>query len=443
MKQWLLFLILAVFFAVQIPSVLHQHPGWDESVYIGIGKYLFSEGTSGLYEPIRPLLLPAIMGATWTLGGGLVASRFLMLVIALIAIGLAWIVGNELGGEPAAFWSALILAAAPVFFGDATSVTTDLLAGLLILATAWQARKNILISGILAGLAFATKFPAGLALIFPLLASRMDARKIGAALAGFALIVLPYLAANAVLEGDPFEPLLLASRHAGNRAYAVPGLLQNLSFYPLALLGASPLLVFALLGLASTRRRALQFGTLVVIAYFVLIDNKQPRFALLFLPLLAVFAGAGIVYCREHAKRTATILLIAGLAITIINDAPLANDFGERPDIEGFEVAARYGTVLTADPRFSAYHDNRALPMYYLPFDVMNATTAYDLGAPIAGAAIFREDSFACEKFKAEWCSALVDSLKSRLEKHPIAHMDGVVVYQLTGEIPASATKGI
>ena len=50
--------ILGAFFLLQLPSVLNRRPGWDESVYVGIGKYFASGGAVGLYEPIRPPGLP-------------------------------------------------------------------------------------------------------------------------------------------------------------------------------------------------------------------------------------------------------------------------------------------------------------------------------------------------------------------------------------------------
>ena len=35
---------------------------WDSSVYIGMGKYIFSSGKSGLWEESRPLVFPLILG---------------------------------------------------------------------------------------------------------------------------------------------------------------------------------------------------------------------------------------------------------------------------------------------------------------------------------------------------------------------------------------------
>ena len=41
---------------------------WDSSVYIGMGKYIYSSGELGLYEASRPLIWPLILGFFWKLG---------------------------------------------------------------------------------------------------------------------------------------------------------------------------------------------------------------------------------------------------------------------------------------------------------------------------------------------------------------------------------------
>ena len=35
---------------------------WDEAVYIGIGKYIMTNGAFGIYESFRPIPLAIILG---------------------------------------------------------------------------------------------------------------------------------------------------------------------------------------------------------------------------------------------------------------------------------------------------------------------------------------------------------------------------------------------
>jgi len=59
-----IFLLIRIFFL----ATRYHLPGWDESVYIGMGKYIYSHGAIGLWESIRPINLPLITGAFWAAG---------------------------------------------------------------------------------------------------------------------------------------------------------------------------------------------------------------------------------------------------------------------------------------------------------------------------------------------------------------------------------------
>ncbi|MEK6876668.1 MAG: hypothetical protein AABX63_04600, partial [Nanoarchaeota archaeon] len=41
---------------------------WDSAVYLGMGKYIYSSGDSGLWEASRPLVWPLILGFFWKIG---------------------------------------------------------------------------------------------------------------------------------------------------------------------------------------------------------------------------------------------------------------------------------------------------------------------------------------------------------------------------------------
>src|SRR3989338_11534568 len=55
---------------------------WDESVYIGMGKYLYSDGTIGLWEDLRPIFLPLILGALWEFGAAISTMEIVMLLFS-------------------------------------------------------------------------------------------------------------------------------------------------------------------------------------------------------------------------------------------------------------------------------------------------------------------------------------------------------------------------
>src|SRR3989338_4217094 len=68
-KKHKLFLSIFLLFAVlKIFSLfVAQDIWWDSSVYVGMGKYIYSLGEAGLWESSRPLIWPLILGFFWKL----------------------------------------------------------------------------------------------------------------------------------------------------------------------------------------------------------------------------------------------------------------------------------------------------------------------------------------------------------------------------------------
>ena len=62
-------LIIIAFFVLHLMFVFYPRPLiWDESVYVGMGKFLFSAGTIGLWEDLRPMGMALIYGPLSLLG---------------------------------------------------------------------------------------------------------------------------------------------------------------------------------------------------------------------------------------------------------------------------------------------------------------------------------------------------------------------------------------
>lgn len=68
-KPFDLYLILCFFLAVHGALIVRPHIyEFDEAVYIAIGKYLFSNGSVGLFDDQRPLVIAFILGLIWKAG---------------------------------------------------------------------------------------------------------------------------------------------------------------------------------------------------------------------------------------------------------------------------------------------------------------------------------------------------------------------------------------
>src|SRR3989344_1748702 len=63
-----LVIVIILFLILNFAFISFDNAGWDSAVYVGMGKYLFSHGQAGLWEPIRPLTLPIILGFFWKIG---------------------------------------------------------------------------------------------------------------------------------------------------------------------------------------------------------------------------------------------------------------------------------------------------------------------------------------------------------------------------------------
>ncbi|MBD3303963.1 hypothetical protein GF343_02370, partial [Candidatus Woesearchaeota archaeon] len=87
-KNKLFVVLLAVVFLVHLVFLPGFHEiWWDSGVYLGMGKYLFSGGSAGLWEHIRPPLLPVFLGLIWLAGLPVqLAGMFLEILFSLGAV---------------------------------------------------------------------------------------------------------------------------------------------------------------------------------------------------------------------------------------------------------------------------------------------------------------------------------------------------------------------
>jgi 4-amino-4-deoxy-L-arabinose transferase-like glycosyltransferase len=425
--------VLAAFAAAQLGLGMLDRPAtWDEAVYVGIGKHLFSGGEVGLYEPIRPLVIPFLSGLAWKAGlDPVAASRVLALLFALGALAMTYRLVRAFGGAWPAVAAAALMAITPVFFLNATSILTEI-PSLFFLLAAMDAllAQRAAGGGALAGLAFLTKFPHALAfaaLLACLVAGRRMRPLLPRAAAGLAAVLVPALVLHALLAGSPVRPLVLAARHAANLAYAAGSPIQDAFFYALEPVRDNILLAFAALGLLlqfragrqDPRKALVLLPLLALMTYFTLIPNQQLRFALLFLPLLAALAALGIARIVAYATRQRAPLarVAAGLLLALAAVAGVlvaASGFAQRPvpaeaDATLHNILGRSpGIILTTDPVPAAYVDRKFVPFYFYRYDERNASAVYEQEKDRAGLVLFAPDVFACDRYPEPTCAEMV-----------------------------------
>ncbi len=162
-NNWQIFLILfASAIILSIYTFLKYHlPIWDEGVYLGMSKFLFSWSKQGLWEIFRPILLPFLIGLGWKAGlDALVFGQILSILFSLGCIFLVYLIGLNLFNKRIAILSAIVFALTPSFFKYSEYILTDIPSLFFILLAVYFILKNrFFLAGLFSGLAFLTKFP--------------------------------------------------------------------------------------------------------------------------------------------------------------------------------------------------------------------------------------------------------------------------------------------
>lgn len=403
-----IFALINSMIAVQIQGVI-----WDEAVYIGIAKYFYTSGALGYLEEIRPPLWPLVIGIFWKVGLPIqISAKIVNIALASILALLLFKIGSWYSKATGIFAS-LILIATPVFFNHSTKMLTDIFAACWVLAVvyAWYTEKHPCILGVLIGLAFLTRFQMGLilgilfiALVLELFTLHKRMREIMKKCTylciGFMIIITPYLIFNYATY-RPFtsnasdaimRPFLLAFPHQQNPAESIPGVWNNLVYYPSNLLKENIVLVVSLIGLYCSlnilrkqykeRAGSKELFILLILgilgAYFTAIPNKQMRFSFTFLPILCLFAARGIehLYNRFRIQKhiwSMYIFLLLWVGYSVYITVPWNIVYHGHDDAFGERIREIYtnttlrGTVVTTFPLPLAYLNLPFLSISYSP----------------------------------------------------------------------------
>lgn len=377
-EHWTLWILLFFVGVWSIEFLLLNGGGnWDGSAYIGIGKYFFSNGNIGLFEPGRPVLLPILEGLAWFSGiSPLATGIFIAISSSFVLISVVYFIGEKIKRGSGLIY-ALILAATPFFVRYIYQSMTDIPSTALAVLALWLASrarsyKDYFGVGLVSALAFLMRFPQGLIVVVIGLMiifvsdstwTDLDQNKLRQAkfnlffthifkraiyfILGFFTLVGPYLLVINYFLGDPFRAI-----HSG---YAIADLgsayyHQAANFYLVYPLRENPFLSFFLAGLIlailvllkivkfnehktsveQTKSdelitiNRLLFGVTVALAfysiYFSLQGNKEIRFALSFLPYMVILSGwvftLIILKLNLSLKKVSIIALFLVVSIT-------------------------------------------------------------------------------------------------------------------------------
>ena len=451
-QKAIMVLLILVFLSRMLLRVVSYHLiSWDESVFMGMGRWIFSGGAVGLWEIIRPVGLPSILGILWK--AGLDYETVLLFVSVLFELGVVFLtykLAERLFNSKIALLSSIVLLITPVFFYYSFFTLTGIPSVFFVLLSLFLVlKKRYVLAGIFSGMAFLFRYPAalvsvaiGLILLYELIMSknRKDVIK-GAVyyIVPFVLIVSLYLVYNQIAYGSFIRPIILAGAHQSVNVRNVPGVLLSILYYPYTLVLTNVFLLSALFqkrknqGKDQRNMHYVIFSLLVFFSYFAFIPHKQPRFALMFLPFVCILASVGFFNLKSshkfHAKyKTIIISIILGVILLhpVFIDYKLCQGFPrEKPEIvsDYYEFISRNnitGNILTTDPVVNLYSNNRFIQFYN---NITDANLIYDMYIDNVSAIVYTPASFPCLD---ERCNISKRMLEKKI------HRDARLVYNKT-----------
>jgi len=453
-RHYLIIILVVLFFIIKLVYLSKAHNViWDEAVYLGIGKYIYSFGKLGFWEIIRPIGFPLVLGLIWKSGLNYVFfSEILAVMFAVGNILLTYLIGVTLVNRRVGFVSALILSMTSVFFLYTNYILTGIPSTFFILLGiyVYLKKKNIFLAGVFCGIGTIFRFPQlvilfvfGAMLFFSLFKRQKEFFKKGISfITGVFLVHLPYFIFNFIIYNKEtsriyhalFRPWILAFSHQSNPAESIViGTiwlqLYNLFYYVIHLLIQNTLFVFLIPGIIFILRNKplrkkgfnlLLWAFFLFLLYFTIISNKQVRFLLVLLPFASLLAGYGFYYSFLHSKKDRVRIFIVILVIIsfagviprnasyyewrVTEELPIVSDYYKF--FEGKDVK---GPILTTDPVPVVYVDAKFIPFY---FSVDLAYKLYIQNREDAYAIIFSPESFYCAEGDPDCRSDLKNLVK-------------------------------
>ncbi|MEO5646570.1 MAG: glycosyltransferase family 39 protein [Candidatus Paceibacterota bacterium] len=353
LPYWKLITLVVLFVVIRIVTLQHDAlPSWDAAVYIGMGKYLFSHGSIGTWEALRPVGLPIMLGAFWKIGiDPYVAGQVISLIISAGLLVLVYFFTERIRPHSGTI-AATVLAATAVFFTNSALPITDIISTFfavlaLFLIYKAQTTRQYFIAGIVIAIACMFRFPQGLMLVIAMVAIaikifyeptllKFKKGKLGERVVtaiermfsvggGFFLIVVPFLIGNYYFYNNAFLPFIQGA--AIIKLY--PSLYQKGPlFYVLEVVKADPLFVLGLLPIGLLWKKEYRTkGIFIVITaivfiagYFTYQVHKESRYMVAFLPYIAMLTACGVTYILEYVKLPQLLFFglfaIAGFMVT-------------------------------------------------------------------------------------------------------------------------------
>lgn len=430
--------IIGIFLIVKLFTLnLYRVVWWDASVYIGMGKYIYSLGQIGLWEYTRPIIWPVILGFFWKIGlNTVLAGRIIEIAFGGLCILLTYAIAEKLFGKKTALLSALFLAASPTFFFFNGIMLTEIVSTFFALMGIYLfIDKKYTISGIFFGLAFLTRFLQILIFISLFVAvlfyyNKKNTKNLLNIGIVFFIAILPYLTLSQILYNDflsPFTQHIAITKNSGWLNY------HPWSFYFFELFKENLFYLLSILGVIlafksnDTNKKIIASAFLIAIIFFSSIKQKETRFLIILMPYMYILVSLPIIYLHDRLKNNfyndvLAVLIALSLIFSAYNSYLLYQKESAKQNPYA-ELEARFkdadGMILVSNPIIAASSSKKAELMYY-PFfsrdkknEIVKSIASADFAFLDLCDLSCRPEDAECRKEKESLLSGLKQNLKT------------------------------
>ena len=364
---------------------------WDSSVYMGMGKYIYSLGHSGLWEDYRMPLFPLILGFGWLLDMDIVLySRIVSLIFACLALFMTYKIGKESFSKKTGILASFFLAFSYTFFFFSGNILTEIPSTFFVMVSFYLFfKQRYFLSGLFAGISvmfriFHSFVFIGIFAAFVLCKYNKKgfASKIFNYFVGLLCLIGPYLSFNFFMYGDVLRPLKIQTFFVHTTAW---NLYHGWLFYPielakenffLAALFIAPLLIYKNKKLMDHRIFALFASVIFYILFYSFAKHKEMRFMIVALPILYILLSILLfeIYKKMEFKKIAiSIFIIMVLAWIFIPFSKISSaiSYQQQRNDEALlffqsKINEKNGTIWITNPIY-ALHSNKKIDglLYY------------------------------------------------------------------------------
>ena len=386
-KHKIIYTIIILFLLIELYiSFSYKDVWWDSSVYIGMGKYIYSNGKLGLWEESRPLVLPIILGLGWLVGFNAVYfGKTISIIFAVLTIFVTYKIGLKLFSKNIGILAAFFVAFSYTFLFFSQNILTEIPATLFtLLAFYFFITDRFFLTGFFSGLALMTRFfqifaLIGLCIVFLTYFSKKPnfLRKFSYIVLGASIFIVPYLLLNYYLYNDvilPFKVQAHLTKTTGWTQY------REFGFYFTGLLKENFLIIL----LAATPfffKKNYKFYVLLSIPLIYLLvlsfaKHKEMRFIIVIMPFLYLIMAYCIlqIYNKISYKKFTFGLFFIVIILWLLT---VFSSFKE--DIASYELQKNnYGFIYFQDylienrgnlwitnPLYALYSNNRINGLIY------------------------------------------------------------------------------